>query len=142
MNNRINNIIIKQLFTNLENAKQNIAVQFSENYFDGDFDFTWLGEVLMIGDYSIDLKDIQFALCSEISEEILFKYLNKIRHYDLEDFMLGKKGRRKKNKKELKQLRKRLGLSEHYFEEAMKSMGIQKSSECQISQCHKEHDKI
>lgn len=127
-NNELINTLLKEkkftthnLFLNLEDAKQSIAIEFSENYFDGDFDFHWLGEVLMIGDYYIDLKDIQFALCGETSEETLFKYLGKLRHYDLEDFILGKKGRQKKNKKELKELEKRVKESFNQLQECIDS---------------------
>lgn len=48
----------EDLFTNLNNAKQEIAEAFIKKYFNNDY-YYWIGEVLSINDEFIDLENIQ-----------------------------------------------------------------------------------
>jgi hypothetical protein len=94
----------EDLFTNLEYAKFKIQEAFSNKCFDRELDCHWLGNVLSIGDYFIDLEDIKYSLENKIYENVLFKYLSKPRKFNFEDYCLGKVGRKQKKKQELKML--------------------------------------
>jgi hypothetical protein len=107
------------LFDNLETAKQNIAEKFSNEYFDDDYHFYWLGDVLSICDEFIDLENIKYSLENSITYEVLFDYLKKPRNFNLEAYCLGKVGRKEKRKQELIKVQERVELSKKYFEERL-----------------------
>lgn len=87
----------KDLFIKLDKAKQDIAIVLSDRWFESDDSFYWLGEVLAIGDYFIDLDDIETALTiSQSSATSFFKYLDKQKKYSYADYLLGKQGRAEK----------------------------------------------
>ena len=125
--NSTKEIKTKDLFTNLEASKQNIAVAFANKYFEDNYDFYWLGEILSIFDEFITLEDIQFSLENNIYEEVLFKYLSKLRKYSLEGYCLGKIGRKEKRKQELKKCKEKVELSKQYFQEALQNFGTNKN---------------
>jgi hypothetical protein len=92
----------EDLFTNLEMAKDNIAKQFANKYFNADASYYWIGEILSICDEFIDLENIKYAIENNIYENVLFKYLSKPRNYNLADYCLGKVGRKQKREDSLK----------------------------------------
>lgn len=97
---------MKKLFEDLETSKNNIAEVFNKLYFDDQAEYYWLGEILSIGDEFVDLENIKFALSMEIKDNILFKFLEKPRNYNLEDYCLGKAGRKEKRKVSLEKSKK------------------------------------
>ena len=110
---------IENLFTNLNNTKQQIAEEFSHKYFEGDYHFYWLGEVLSICDEFVDLENIQYALENNIYEPVLFKYLSKPRNFNLEDYCLGKVGRKEKRKEELKKCKENVNYAWEQLQEVI-----------------------
>jgi hypothetical protein len=61
----------EDLFTNLEMAKDNIAKQFANKYFNADASYYWIGEILSICDEFIDLENIKYAIENNIYENVL-----------------------------------------------------------------------
>jgi hypothetical protein len=106
----------EDLFTNLEYAKFKIQEAFSNKYFDEEIECYWLGEVLAINDYFVDLENIKYSLENSITEKVLFDYLKKPRNFNLADFILGKTGRKEKRKQELKKCKERTQDARRLFE--------------------------
>jgi hypothetical protein len=100
--NSAKEIKTEDLFKQLQTAKEDIAKEFTNKYFNGESETYWLGEVLSINDYFLGLEDIQYAFENNIYETTLFKFLEKPRKYNLADYCLGKVGRKEKRKQDLK----------------------------------------
>lgn len=111
----------ENFFTNLNNAKQEIANAFSHKYFEDDYHFYWLGETLSINDEFIDLADIKYTLENNITETVLFKYLSKPRNYNLSDYCLGKLERKNKKKEELKKCKENVNYAWEQLQEHLEA---------------------
>ncbi len=111
----------KDLFIDLENAKQDIAKVFNKLYFDGQAEYYYIGEVLSINDEFIDLADIKYALENNISEDVLFKYLSKDRNFDLAEYCLGKLGRKEKIKQGLKKCKENVNYAWEQLQEHLEA---------------------
>jgi hypothetical protein len=116
LNSAKKEIKTENLFDSLEIAKQNIAEKFSNKYFDDDYHFYWLGDVLSICDEFVDLENIKYSLENSITQKVLFDYLKKPRNFNLADFILGKTGRKEKRKQELKKCKERTQDARRLFE--------------------------
>jgi hypothetical protein len=110
---------VQNSFAHLANIKHTIALEFSKEFFEDDLDFYWLGEVLSIADCYVELDDIQTALLLDCPPFKLFEYLSKDRNYGLEQFLLGKKERKKQRKKDLKNSAKKVKKAKQYLEECL-----------------------
>ena len=121
--------VFETLFDTLERAKNDIAIKFSNEYFEDSTSYYWLGEVLSINDEFIDLENIQYALENNIYEPVLFKYLSKPRNFNLEDYCLGKVGRKNKKKEELKKCKENVNYAWEKLQEAIADEHFENSAE-------------